>query len=147
MQKSSETELEQLETTGSGAVRKADAMDWLADLDEPTEEELLAATQPKPYDHSGSTFPTSISNIRVTGDAQFISAVAGLLKPFLAWESSATRVDLKVQKVEDRDTGELTDNYALYLSAAERGTEGKLATVLMGGDDENDQRLLDALDE
>jgi len=61
----------------------------------------------------------------VTGDATFIAAVAGLLKPMLAWESSATRLDLKVQQVEDRDTGELTDNYALYLGAAERGGQGK----------------------
>jgi len=50
----------------------------------------------------------------------------------LAWESSATRLDLKVQQVEDRDTGELTDNYALYLGAAERGGQGKIASALLG---------------
>ena len=140
-------ELESLPTTTSGTIRKSDAMDWLSGLDKPTDDDLLAAVTPKPYEHSGSTFATDVSNIRVTGDAEFISAVAGLFKMMLAWETSATRVDLKLQKVEDRDTGELTDNYALYLSAAERGVEGKISTALMGTNKENDKRILDALDE
>jgi len=141
------TDLEALPTTDSGSVRKHDAMGWLADFDEPSADELIAAVTPKPYDHSGSTFPTPISQVRVTGDAEFVTAVAGLLKPLLTWESSATRVDLKVQQIKDRETGELTDNYALYLGAAERGYEGKLTSALLGTNDENDRRLLDALDE
>lgn len=140
------TDLEQYETIKSGAVRKADAMDWLASLDEPTDEELLAAVVPKPYEHSGSTFPTPISQIRVTGDANFVETVAGLLEPLLAWESSATRIDLNVQRIEDRDTGELTDNYALYLGAAERGNEGKIRSALLDSTDETDRTLLDALE-
>jgi len=101
----------------------------------------------KPDEFSGSTFATPVSQVRVTGDATFIAAVAGLLKPMLAWESSATRLDLKVQQVEDRDTGELTDNYALYLGAAERGGQGKIASALLGTNKENDRKLLEALDD
>lgn len=138
--------LEELPTTASGSVRKADSMGWIAGLQETSDDDLLAATVPMPYSHSGSTFAEPISNVRVTGDAAFITAVAGLLKPLLAWESSATRVDLKVQQVKDRDSGELTDNYALYLGAAERGNEGKLASALMGSNSENDRRLLEALE-
>jgi hypothetical protein len=139
-------ELESLETTKSGAVRKADAMEWLANLDDPTDEELLSAVTIKPNTHSGSTFAEPISTVRLTGDADFIAAAAALLKPLLAFESSATRCELKVQKVEDRDTGELTDNYALYFNVAERGGQGKIASALMGTNKENDKKLLDALD-
>ena len=139
--------LERQPTTKSGSVRKRDAMDWLKRLDEPSDEELIAAVTHKPDEFSGSTFATPVSQVRVTGDSEFIAAVAGLLKPMLAWESSATRLDLKVQQVEDRDTGELTDNYALYLGAAERGGQGKIASALLGSNDENDRKLLEALDE
>lgn len=36
-------------------------------------------------------------------------------------EDDATRLEINLQRTEDRDTGELTENYALYLSVAERG--------------------------
>jgi hypothetical protein len=139
--------LERKPTTKSGSVRKRDAMDWLKRLDEPSDDELIAAVTHKPDGFSGSTFATPVSQVCVTGDSEFIAAVAGLLKPMLAWESSATRLDLKVQQVEDRETGELTDNYALYLGAAERGGQGKIASALLGSNDENDRKLLEALDE
>ena len=139
--------LERQPTTKSGSVRKSDAMAWLKRLDDPSDEELIAAVTHKPDEFSGSTFATPVSQVRVTGDATFIAAVAGLLKPMLAWESSATRLDLKVQQVEDRETGELTDNYALYLGAAERGGQGKIASALMGTNDENDRKLVEALDD
>jgi len=139
--------LERQPTTKSGSVRKTDAMAWLKRLDEPSDEELIAAVTHKPDEFSGSTFATPVSQVRVTGDATFIAAVAGLLKPMLAWGSSATRLDLKVQQVEDRDTGELTDNYALYLGAAERGGQGKIASALLGTNKENDRKLLEALDD
>lgn len=140
-------ELETLDTTDSGTVRKASAMAWLNGLDEPTSDELVAAVTPKPYEHTGSTFATPISRIRVTGDAAFVTTVAALLQPLLTWETSATRVDMNLQRIEDRDTGELTDNWALYLGAAERGNEGKLTNALMGANSENDERLLNALDD
>lgn len=139
--------LDQLPTTDSGTIRKSDAMPWMQALDEPTDAELLRSVTPKPYEMSGSTYATPISQVRVTGDAAFVQAVAALLKPLLAFESSATRVDLSVQETEDRETGELTGNYALYLKAVERGKEGKMAELLMGSNSENDRKLLDALDE
>lgn len=140
------TELEQLETTKSGSVRKKDALQWIEQLDESNEDELLGSVVPKPEDHSGSTFPTPISNIRVTGTPEFITQVAKLLKPLLVYETSATRVALKVQQIKDRETEKLTDNYALYLSAAKRGNQAGMMQVLTGSHQENDQRLLDALD-
>ncbi|WP_198530090.1 hypothetical protein [Halorubrum aethiopicum] len=140
-------ELERKPTTQSGSVRKNDAMAWLKGLDTPSDDELISAVTHKPDEFSGSTFATPVSQVRVTGDSTFISAVAGLLKPLLVWESSATRLDLKVQQVEDRETGELTDNYALYLGAAERGGQGKIASALMGTNKENDRKLLEALDD
>lgn len=112
--------LSDLSTTDSGSVRKATAMKWLDSLDEPTDRELKEAFIPKPTGFSGSTYPTSISNVRITGDPAFVETVAGLLKPIQDLEGSRTRVEINLQKTEDRDTGELTGNYALYLSVAER---------------------------
>jgi hypothetical protein len=113
--------LENLPTTGSGSVRKKDAMKWLNSLSEPTDRELQNAFLAKPTGFTGSTYPTSISNIRITGDPKFVETVAGLLKPIQELEGGRTRVEMNLQKTEDRDTGDLTGNYALYLSVAERG--------------------------
>lgn len=139
--------LDQLPTTDSGTIRKSNAMAWMQGLDEPTDADLLRSVTPKPYEHSGSTFATDISQVRLTGDAAFIEAVAGLLTPLLAYESSATRVDLSVKETEDRETGALTGNYALYLTVVERGQEGAMREILLARNSENDDRLLDALDE
>jgi hypothetical protein len=114
-------EVDDLPTTDSGSIRKADAMKWLNGLDEPTAAELRRAFIPKPSGFTGSTYPSSISNIRVTGDPAFIETVAGLLKPIQGLEGAGTRVEINLQQTEDRDSGELTGNYALYLSVAERG--------------------------
>jgi hypothetical protein len=113
--------VEELPTTTSGSVRKEDAMKWLRSISEPTDRELRNAFLPKPSGFSGSTYPTSISNIRVTGDPKFVETVAGLLKPIQELERGGTRVEINLQKTEDRETGELTGNYALYLSVAQRG--------------------------
>lgn len=113
-------ELNDLPTTDSGSVRKADAMKWLNGLDEPTADELTRAFISKPNGFSGSTYPTSISNIRITGDPAFIETIAGLLKPIQDLEGSGTRVEINLQQTEDRDSGDLTGNYALYLSVADR---------------------------
>jgi len=106
---------------------------------------LIAAVTHKPDEFSGSTFAAPVSQVRVTGDATFIAAVAGL-SPMLAWKARDS-ADPAVQQVEDRDTGELTDNYALYLGAAERGGQGKIASALLGTNKENDRKLLEALDD
>lgn len=113
--------LEKLPTTDSGSVRKEHGMDWLASLSEPTSKEIQNAFLPKPSGFSGSTFPTTISNVRITGDPKFVETIAGLLKPIQGLENSRTRVEMNLQKTENKETGELTGNYALYLSVAERG--------------------------
>lgn len=113
--------LSNLPTTDSGSVRKADAMKWLDGLNKPTDGELKSAFIPKPTDFSGSTYPTSISNVRITGDPAFVEIVAALLQPIQDLEDGRTRVEINLQQTEDRDTGDLTKNYALYLSVAERG--------------------------
>lgn len=56
----------------------------------------------------------------MTGDAEFVETFAGLLEPLLDLEGDRTRLELNLQRTEDRDSGEFTDNYALYLSVAER---------------------------
>lgn len=142
-----QTELEKMDTTESGSVRKKDAMQWLENLETPTEDELIGSVVPKPEDHSGSSFPTPISQVRVTGDPQFVEQVAALFQWFLNWESSATRLAVKVQQIEDRESGELTDNYALYLSAAKRSQQAGMIQALTGTNREADERLLTALDE
>lgn len=76
---------------------------------------------PKPSDFSGSKYPTEISTVRITGTPEFIEAAGSHLKLLLNFEDDTTRVEVNLQRAEDRDTGELTDSYALYLSIAERG--------------------------
>lgn len=113
--------LEQLSTTDSGQVVKRHAIEWLEDIDEATEEEIQKAVIPKPNDFSGSKYATEISDIRITGSPEFVEAVGSLFKPLLDFEDEETRIEINLQLTEDRNTGELTDNYALYLSVAERG--------------------------
>lgn len=113
--------LTELSTTSSGAVQKKDAMRWLNSLDEPSDRELRNAVLPKPSEFSGSTYPTAISNIRVTGDPQFVETIAGLFTAVTDFEDGQTRVEINLQQTEDRDTGELTGNSALHLSVARRG--------------------------
>ena len=115
------TELEQLPTTDSGTIRKKDAMSWLHNRQPPSDAELRDAITPKPATHTGSAYPTEISNIRVTGSPEFIETIAGLFKPIEELEKLHTRAEINLQQIEKRDTDKLTDNYALYLSVAERG--------------------------
>lgn len=144
------TQLEQLPTTDSGSVRKKDATQWLESLENPeireqVKDDLIKSVIPKPDGHTGSAFPTPISQVRVTGTPEFIEAVARLFKWFIVWESSATRLAINLQQIEDRDTGDLTDNYALYLSSAVRGQEGVVREALLGETSDADQRLSEAL--
>lgn len=115
------SQLEQLPTTDSGHVVKRHALQWLNEIDEATEQEIRDAVVSKPKDFSGSKYPTEISDVRVTGSPAFVEAVGSLFKPLLEFEGEETRLEINLQRTEDRDTGELTDNYALYLSVAERG--------------------------
>ena len=114
------TDLERLSTTDSGSVRKRNATRWLESLDEPSPVELRRAVVPKPRGFSGSTYAADVSNVRVTGDAAFVETVAGLFRPLLETESRRTRLEINLQETEDRETGEPTGNYALYLGVAER---------------------------
>ena len=115
------TELEELPTTSSGSVKKADAMEWLENRDRPSSAELRRAMLEKPSDFTGSTFPTDISTIRLTGDPQFIETIAGLFSWIVDMEDYSRRVEINLKETEDKETGEQTGNYALYLSVAERG--------------------------
>lgn len=115
------TELESLPTTKSGTIPKSEAMDWLKSRDRPSGAEMRRATVEKPSGFEGSTYPTDVSNIRVTGDPQFIETVAGLFSWIVDMEDYSRRVEINLKETEDRDTGEETGNYALYLSVAERG--------------------------
>jgi len=115
------TDLEQLPTTKSASVKKENSIQWLAERTEPTPEELLETVIPKPYGQTGKTFNKQLSDVRIKGDAEFVETMAGLLRPFVACESIDTRLDIKLQKVKDRDTGEVTDAWSLHLQSAERG--------------------------
>lgn len=145
------TNLEEIETTDSGSVRKKDAMNWLESLENPEipealENQLIQSVVPKPQDHSGSAFPTPISQVRVTGRPEFIEQVAKLFQWFNVFESSATRLAINLQQVKDRETEEFTDNYALYLSGAVRGKEKIVQKAVMGDNSEEDERLSKALE-
>jgi DNA-directed RNA polymerase subunit M/transcription elongation factor TFIIS len=115
------TALERLPTTKNGSIKKADAVEWLTSLDNPSSAELRRATVEKPSGFSGSTFPTDVSTIRLTGDPEFIETVAGLFTWIVDMEDYSRRVEINLKETEDRETGETTGNYALYLSVAERG--------------------------
>lgn len=115
------SQLDQLPTTDSGHVVKRHALQWLDDIDEATEQKIRDTVVSKPKDFSGSKYATEISDIRVTGSPEFVEAVGSLFKPLLDFEDDETRLEINLQQTEDRDTGDLTDNYALYLSVAERG--------------------------
>lgn len=115
------TELESLPTTKSGNIPKSEAMDWLKEQPRPSGAEMRRATMEKPSDFEGSTYPTDISNIRVTGDPNFIETIAGLFSWIVDMEDYSRRVEINLKETEDRETGEKTGNYALYLSLAERG--------------------------
>ncbi len=114
------TDLDNLPTTDSGHVRKRDAMQWLESLEKASDNELKEAVVEKPAGFTGSTYPTEISDVRLTGGPDFIETAGSLLKPLLDFEDANTRVELNLQQTEDRETEELTDNYALYISVAER---------------------------
>lgn len=116
-----QTELEKLSATKSGAIRKRDAIEWIEQLRTPNPTELKRSMLPKPTGFEGSSYETDISNIRFTGDARFIETIAGLLKPILDLENDETRLDINLQRTQERDTRQYTGNYALYLSVAERG--------------------------
>ncbi|MFD1646872.1 hypothetical protein [Haloarchaeobius litoreus] len=96
-------------------------MEWLEELNRPTSAELKQSMIEKPSDFSGSTYPTDISTIRITGDPSFIESVAGLFIWIVEMEDYSRRVEINLQRTEDRETGDQTENYALYLSVAERG--------------------------
>ncbi len=114
------TDLERLSTTDSGSVRKRNATRWLDSLEEPSPTELRRAVVPKPQGFSGSTYAADVSNVRVTGDAEFVETVAALFRPLLELDGRRTRLEINLQETEDRETGEATGNYALYLGVAER---------------------------
>lgn len=142
-------ELTELPTTESGTVRKQDAMAWfrsltpenyaddsphlsdVADLD-PDARGLITSVTAKPDGFEGSTFPAPISTVRLTGTPEFITEAARRFAPLLVFESEVTYLSVKLQRVEDRDTGELTDNWALYLNASERGGQAKAARSILG---------------
>lgn len=114
------TELENLPTTDSGHIKKSDATSWMQSLPDCEVEEVLDAVISKPTAHSGSLMGTDISSIRVSGDPEFITKFAALMKPILEFEASDTRLEINLGQVEDNDTNELTDNYSLYLNVADR---------------------------
>ena len=115
------SELETLPTTDTGHVKKKHAMKWLSTIEETTNKTLTQAVTPKPSGFTGSKYATEISGVRVTGAPEFVEAVAGLLKPLRELEAEETRLELSLQQTEHRETGARTDNYALYISVAERG--------------------------
>jgi hypothetical protein len=100
---------------------KRHAIDWLSGLDKASGQQIRESFVEKPKDFTGSKYATEVSGIRVTGSPEFVEAVGSLFKPLLDLEGDETRLEINLQRTEDRDTGELTENYALYLSVAERG--------------------------
>lgn len=136
--------LTELPTTNSGAVSKQHALKWLQSLDgdtyrdlqslgtlDPDDRELIDAVTVKPNEFTGSTYAAPVSNIRLTGTPEFITQAARRFAPLVVFESDATYLSINLQRTEDRDTGKLTDNYALYLSACERGGEAKAARAFL----------------
>lgn len=115
------TQLEDLSETDSGHIVKKHAIKWLEGIDEATQQDLTEAVVSKPKGFTGSKYSTEISDIRITGSPEFVEAAGSLFKPLLEFENEETRLEINLQRTENRQTGELTDNYALYLSVADRG--------------------------
>ena len=123
------TEIELLADVESGYVPKEKAMQWLHQREVPSEEDFMDHIVSKPYHHTGSTYAEEISDVRVKGSPEFLEAVAGFFRPFLKCENNRTRLEINLQRVTDRDTGELTDAYSLHLKSVDRGT-GRQPTTL-----------------
>lgn len=115
------TRLESLPETDSGHIVKRQAVQWLEEIDEATEDDLKETVISKPKGFTGSKYSTEVSTIRITGAPEFVEAAGSLFKPLLDFENEETRLEVNLQRTENRNTEELTDNYALYLSVAERG--------------------------
>lgn len=130
-------DIESLKTSKAGNILKDDAIRWLYGLPEPSPAELLESVTAKRYGAKGSTFASPTSQIRISGTPEFIETFAGLLRPFLAAESGKTRLDIKLQKIKDRDTGKITGNYSLHLHVAERGSGRQPRTLDAIPDDLN----------
>lgn len=141
-------DLTDLPTTDSGTVPKKHALAWLRSLDgtayrdldgldalDRDDRDLIESITIKPDGFSGSTYAAPVSNVRLTGTPEFITEAARRFAPLLVYESDYSYLSINLQRVEDRDTGELTDNYALYLSAAERGGQSKAARAVFGVSD------------
>ena len=96
-------------------------MRWLEQRKKPSEKELTDAVVTEPYGEMGDRFPKPNSQIRIKGDANFLETAAGLFKVFADYESVGTRLDIKLQKIKDRETGAETDTWSLYLKVVERG--------------------------
>lgn len=114
------TDLEALPTTDSGHIKKADATSWMQNLPDFDVEDVLDSVKSKPTTHTGGLMATDVSSIRVSGDSEFIMKFAGLMQPFLDFEASDTRLEIKLSQVKDNETGELSGTYALYLNVADR---------------------------
>lgn len=114
-------QLRDLPSTGSGHVPKHRAIEWLERPDSPSEEDVATAFVPKPRWFTGSEYPTPISDVRLVGELEYVETMAGPFTPVLALENDPPRLYSRLQAIEDHEPGELTDDYALYLSVTERG--------------------------
>lgn len=114
------TRLDDLPMTSAGQVPKRHALRWLSEVDDTQPDQLTEVIVPKPKGFTGNKLPTPISDLRITGDSTYLEAIAGLIKPVRTLENDETRLDLKLEKIKDRETGKMTENYVLYLSVAER---------------------------
>lgn len=131
-------EIDGIRRTDSGNVRKDDAMGWLDRRRPPTDEEMLDAIVPQRYGSTGKTFHQPISDVRIKGDAAFVERVAGLFRSWLQVENATTRLDIKLRKVKNEQTGADTDTWALYLRAVERGHGRQPRTLDAIPDDAHD---------
>jgi hypothetical protein len=93
---------------------------------------------PVPYKHSGSTYAED--GIRITGTKEFIDSVLSCLKPLLAYEGTATRLQVVYKESQDRETGASLGSYNCYLQVHERGREAQIMGSFLEGIKDRKQR-------
>ena len=74
---------------------------------------------PMPQNHIGTSYMSD--TIRITGSRESIESILGCLKPLLELESAGSRLRLTYKQTVDKQSGELTDSWAFYASAQDRG--------------------------
>jgi|SRR3990167_1025268 len=108
---------------------KGEFLGYWRGLPEVPAEKVARKMRRVPYKHEGSTFDQD--GIRITGTRDFIDALLGVLKPFLARENGEERLQVNYTEATDRATGRPMGTWTCYIQVHERGGEAKMVNAFV----------------